>query len=872
MSIIDKITAWSPELPVWQQIGLKLLFENPDLSEDDKAHVYSAAKAEHETENESASSVIHEPVGLTPRKDTVQTSSVQIKAMKNLRNVNMLAEGQVLDFSPKGMTVIYGHNGTGKSGYSRVLKQACRARNQKEKLLANVRHEHGKTPPAKADIEVLVDGLDTELHWTFGGTSPEPLSAIAVFDSHCARAYVDNEGDFAYIPYGLDLLHKLVKLCGEIKDRAEREKQQNLPNYDRNMDLENTSTKVGDLIRRLRTDATAQEIESVKPLDAEESAKLEKLKRNLSDSDLAKKVEHQRSMEIRLQRLKERVEAAAAQLAVAKLDGLRSAVTDAAQKAAVAQVAACKFQEQEDLLPGTGKSVWRRLFETAREFAAESHRGYTFPDIPQDSRCPLCQNPLGETGLDRLKKFDAYVSDKTTAEFLAAQRLKDTRVNEIKVITDGIGLDDALLKDISGFDPTLAQLCKEFQDRAHARRTYALSAAETGEGWDKIPDFPTNPSAHLVEAIAKLDKDRKVTEAMVDSKGQKLAHAEKDELAARKEAVTRKDDLLELVRRRDLCASLDRCIESANSTKISNKATELADSLAKDEVARQLSKELESVGIENWSITVKPETRYGNSQFKLVLQPNKAHVKPSTVLSEGEQRSVAIASFLAEVNLNQGKSGIVFDDPVSSLDHQRREKVARRLLEEAEKRQVIVFTHDFAFMCLIGAHDGARVTQRKIIHGHKGFGTVIRDPEFSTLSTNRRIKELDRICSEMKSSGTVGECPDGTNPIEAAFQKLRKTWEHAVEEVLFNAVITRYTEAVHTKQLRAVTVCDDDFRAIDEGMTICSKYSAHERAGHLQPPGPTLSELEKQIEKLADWYECVKGRKKETEKRREGTH
>lgn len=51
--------------------------------------------------------------------------------------------------------------------------------------------------------------------------------------------------------------------------------------------------------------------------------------------------------------------------------------------------------------------------------------------------------------------------------------------------------------------------------------------------------------------------------------------------------------------------------------------------------------------------------------------------------------------------MNGGKGGIVFDDPVSSLDHRRRERVAKRLAAEAVQRQVIIFTHDIYFLCLL---------------------------------------------------------------------------------------------------------------------------------------------------------------------------
>ena len=55
-------------------------------------------------------------------------------------NVNALAENQELPFSPQGMTIIYGNNGAGKSGYVKILKAACRARGTKEdnEILQNI--------------------------------------------------------------------------------------------------------------------------------------------------------------------------------------------------------------------------------------------------------------------------------------------------------------------------------------------------------------------------------------------------------------------------------------------------------------------------------------------------------------------------------------------------------------------------------------------------------------------------------------------------------------------------------------------------------------------------------------------------------------
>ena len=67
------------------------------------------------------------------------------------------------------------------------------------------------------------------------------------------------------------------------------------------------------------------------------------------------------------------------------------------------------------------------------------------------------------------------------------------------------------------------------------------------------------------------------------------------------------------------------------------------------------------------------------------------------VLSEGEQKAIALADFLADVSLKPNSSPVVFDDPVTSLDYKRLRRVVKRLFDLSQDRQVIVFTHDIWF-------------------------------------------------------------------------------------------------------------------------------------------------------------------------------
>ncbi|NAV69341.1 ATP-binding protein, partial [Salmonella sp. zj-f50] len=56
---------------------------------------------------------------------------ISLVSIKNPTAINALASQQELFFQPAGLTVIYGDNGSGKSGYVRILKHACRSRDEK---------------------------------------------------------------------------------------------------------------------------------------------------------------------------------------------------------------------------------------------------------------------------------------------------------------------------------------------------------------------------------------------------------------------------------------------------------------------------------------------------------------------------------------------------------------------------------------------------------------------------------------------------------------------------------------------------------------------------------------------------------------------
>ena len=68
----------------------------------------------------------------------------------------------------------------------------------------------------------------------------------------------------------------------------------------------------------------------------------------------------------------------------------------------------------------------------------------------------------------------------------------------------------------------------------------------------------------------------------------------------------------------------------------------------------------------------------------------------NSILSEGEQKIIALSNFLAECTIDNRKNSIIFDDPVNSLDFEYRELISKKIVELSVDRQVIVLTHDLA--------------------------------------------------------------------------------------------------------------------------------------------------------------------------------
>lgn len=439
MSVLQEIQQWAPNLPSWQQDAVARLFANGELTTADYDDLYALLKAEHG---------IADPKARIARKlEPAQVAAVQnpetllqLVALRNLRHVNALAENQSLPFGRTGITVIYGDNGSGKSGYSRVLKKACRARDQTERILPDAKLQPGSFGAPEAIFDLLINDAPVELKWIDGEPAPEPLSAIAIFDAHCARAYIDEQDDFSYVPYGLDIMENLAKACHQLKAMLDAEQAQTTVSTSVFASLANTSTAVGKLLTGLSARTKPDDVRALASLSSEQLDKHVALERSLKEGNPKEKAQQLRLRSGRVAKLALRCAEQRAKVCDAEAAKLRSLVDAYKTAKELAEVAAKQFKETPGQLQGTGGEAWQTLFEAARKFAGESHPGKDFPHLGSDAACPLCQQTLGEAAA-RLVEFDKFIQQE------AEKAAREKRA----LATDAYNLLDKASLDI-GFD------------------------------------------------------------------------------------------------------------------------------------------------------------------------------------------------------------------------------------------------------------------------------------------------------------------------------------------------------------------------------------------------------------------------------------
>lgn len=854
---LANILAWSADSPGWQRDALRRLATQAALEPAEIDELASICKGDNPA-------VLLEAGHLRgPNRDQ---GEVYLRQVHGVRHVNALAPDQRLTLHRVGLTIIYGDNGSGKSGYARILKKVCRARmlGRAEEIVPDIYDAAPGTP--SATIEYAISGQNRSCSWQLGQVADTALSGISVFDSRTANVHVDDTNDVAYTPFPLKLLGALAQLCKSVKDKLAAEIAQiktQTPEAIRTPAC-SRDTAVGKLMARLTANTAPATVEALATLTQAEQDRLAQLTADLA-GDPARAVRQLVALKTKVDGHIARLDRLFASISDDTGNNLRRLAVDsnAARRAAEAASSAL-FRDEP--LPQIGSEVWQALWASARAFSdAEAYPERRFPVTASGSVCVLCQQKLTPVAADRFNRFEAFVRDDSQQRADAARVAYDRALatfkgeavslaelaNIVATVRDELR-QDALAMEVRG--ATLRALWRHRQIR---RRHTSPNAAI---------DVPITEYSRevLVDQAAGIETRANALAAEAGSPARTALLAERAELADRQWLGGIKADVLAEIERQKKIALLEAAQRDTATNRVTTKSTEIAQALVTDALRTQFAREVANLEIAGLAVELRQQNSVqGIPRFKVALT-RKPTVAVGQVLSEGEHRCVALAAFMAELATTENKSGIVFDDPVSSLDHMHREAVAKRLVAEAAHRQVIVFTHDLAFLFELNrAADDAQpkppVAISSISRGADKAGFCRSEPPFKA----RRVSDITTSLSNQLAGERYhleqGNLDEWRKSVKSIAATLRDTWEIAVEEAVGH-VIRRLSNEVKTPglvKLTAITV--PDCEAMRDGFGRCSEL-LHSAAAALNRPLPRPEVLTAEIDALASWADNLRQR------------
>ena len=869
MALLNDILIWTESLPAWQRDACRRLFQKEQGLEDvDYAELYALLRKENGIETEN---IVVEAVPLANEHLPAKIASgeiVTLVSLCELENVNQIPKDYSLTFSETGMTVIYGGNGSGKSGYARVMKRACRARDQSETIHPNANDPAAASKVPSAKFNVKVAAVSEEIAWCRDSTSPDRLSAISVFDSKCARSYLTAEQDVAYLPYGLDIVENLAnKVLPKLSEILEAEI--GAINVDK-LPFEHLigKTKVGEVIECLSVKSDADAITSLGTVTEDDTKRAAELEAVLKEADPLVKAEEFRRSAIRLKTYADRLAKPLLWVSAEAVEKLHAIAEERKVAEAAETKAADTLRSGEVLLRGTGDQAWKLLFEAARRYSTEAaYPGEEFPPSADSKVCPLCQEDLAETGIDRLKRFDAYIKNDVAKTADAARKRVETVKGKIEAADLQLVPEEALSDELKDLDASVLQAITNFQESVESRRASMLDCLQSPE-WDQIPVLCDSPRTRVRQLAAQQLRTHRALVKASDEEKRESLESELSELSARQDLAKSLAAVITLLERMKKKAALEKCRSSLKTRPISDKSKEFATVAVTDELRKALDAEFTALGIGHIKTKLKERSVRGKMFHQLLLDlPTTNRI--DEILSEGEQRAIALGSFFAELALANHRCGIVFDDPVSSLDHWRRRNVARRLVEEAIIRQVIVFTHDTSFLGqLCDEIDAAAIpNSMSFLEWRGGFPGCVNDGlPWDHQGYKARINALEQAQSKLAKAWPAYPSEKEIAEMRHQYDRLRASLERVIQDVVFNGVVKRYRDWIRVDSLEDVVGFDRaEYEAIEKlHKRSCDVVTAHDQSSAKAATVPTATDLGNDIAALKAIVETIKNRRAAT--------
>jgi energy-coupling factor transporter ATP-binding protein EcfA2 len=853
MALNEDLATWAAARPDWQKDAVARFCRNETLSAADIAAI---ADQLIEGTYPTVSGIRAADVpGSTAAGDPVMLAQVT-----EVAGVNALLPDQTLSFGAGGLTIIFGNNASGKSGYARLIREAVTARVKADHLLGDVFAESQSVQTAKLDYLVGANPAS----WHLGDSQSLALSRIRFYDEDCGDAYVTKASEVNYQPSALTILDQLSDACEAVAGELTRRLGTNQAARPQ-LPVLHPGTAAATFLSGISAATTQEAIAAATSLAGNHDAELAKQlveETRLKGSDPNKEKTRLAALSRDWSVVKAHIEALAASLDAEALLALKDQRGRAAELREAARIVSTRTFESEPL-PSVGSETWRALWEAARQFSlTDAYHDHDYPFTGEGAVCVLCQQPLADQAADRLSRFEEFVTDTTSRDAdtaTAALTASRDRLAHLQTLPLAVPAAANRLQE-GGED---IQLVLAWLETGTQTAEAAVVWLDSQDGTEPKPvtDTVSGPAAARAQALTdQADGIDASTFAETLAATSKQVRELQDAKALSEARLAIRTEVARLAQRKQI----DDVRRLAATNSITTKRGELTETYVTQEVRDRFTRETERLELRRVTLNRTGRGRDSALEHQPSLLGSRRDADIHEVLSEGEQTALGLAGFLTEVELDQSLSAVVFDDPVCSLDAGRRSRVAQRLIELARQRQVIVFTHEITFVHALNqaAKRNSVAVERRSIQRLGGTqpGLVADQLPWSARDIPQRIDALETDLATLKKNRVELTDDQYAERIGHLAGRLSETLERAVNLHIVNELVDRGTNEVRPTMLKILpkfTQADHDEYQAAYAKT-SSWAERHDNAPEENYVPPTVEEVEQEVAWLKAWHSRVR--------------
>lgn len=862
MALEELIVAWSQERPAWQREVMRRVAAGDVLSNED-----------YDSLVEGIAEAKDLPAGQFGLEQLPQAASqdlpVCLVAIQRAEHVNALESKEPLTFAPQGLTIVYGDNGSGKSGYARLLKRITRARH-KEDVLTDVFRDTSMAQPTAA-LSVLIGDAEESLAW------PEPsrpeLQRMLFYDAACGSAYIASESDFPYRPSALFVMDGLIEACVAVRARIDAKLAENGASANQ-LPVAAEHMHESDAAQFLASLSGNSSVEMLDALIASfDTAKetIEVLKdqearlRSADTTKVRQQLTRQSEKLIGLRNHIERLGAAMGSVALAEIQQHQTTVKALEEAGALL---ARSFESEP--LPGVGSAPWKMLWDAAQRFSKEhAYPDHDFPFLAKECRCVLCQQPLETQSRDRFIRFDEFVRNDIQVRLRDGKRVYLGKVNAFRDLTVSSEVVANNLKDLeeANFD-----LVAEVRALLSSYQAASEQVREALSDQQAIPQIVIDIGPIIFRLAEAGGAARAAAEELENPEGiqkqlvtltAKRAGLELLEQIKKSRAAIIKE--IARLKERD---ALEAAKSAAATTGITKKILEFSEESITEVVRDTFTRETDRLRLERVTIA-RTRADKGTLLHQPKLVGARQQVTLPKVFSEGERTALGLAAFFTDAQLDGSKSALILDDPVTSLDHIRRGLVATRLAALAETRQVILFTHDVAFVADLkreAAAKGVPVAERSVMRSRaderKPGACTARHP-WKAKDVLARLDELRQELGRIRKECSAWDEKQYDDAVAVWAGNLSETWERIFSQEIVGPVLAEGGLEVRPMMVKVLArFSDSDHCEFEGSYGRASQWTRrHDKSATVNYVAPDVDTLEEELQLVENWFKRVKGYK-----------